>query len=193
MKLSQHKTTRPFQNLIFCFTTIMKNCKLELFLLLTGTLWIVCAEKFPDAQQCINAYFSESRCSNVASYTSITIGIYVTIWSIFATSSSGINIELFKKRIEGQLFFIISVGLIEAFASTFLCVFFPRTTSFYSNLVMVLIILTTVSFVKLIYLVMIITKLNIEQMIKDIDSQNKAKTAALVKLDEIYDHITKNN
>ena len=168
------------------FVNIGRNCKFEFGLAFVGIVWIACAEKYPDIQQLVATYFSESRCSGIAGYTSIVIGIYVTIWSIFATSASKINAELLKKRVEGQVFFIISFGLLEAFVTTLLCIFVPATTVYYSDLIMISTCMTMVSFVKLVIVVMMVSKLNIGYIVKEIDTQNAQYTDIKVKLDEIY-------
>ena len=76
--------------------------------------------RIPGADQTLAGYFSESRYSGIVGFASVVIGIYVTVWSIFATSASKINAELLKNKVEGQLFFLIGVGLAEAFMATIL-------------------------------------------------------------------------
>ena len=189
MKLIQPGKSSLLSKIKDFFVNVGRNCKLEFGLVLIGIAWIAYAEKYPDIQQFIAAYFSESRCSGIAGYTSIVIGIYVTIWSIFATSASKINAELLKKRVEGQVFFIISFGLFEAFVTTLLCIFVPATIALYSDLIMISTCMTTVSFVKLVIVVMMVTKLNIGYIVKEIDTQNAQYTDIKVKLDEIYHRI----
>ena len=112
--------------------------------------------------------------------------IYVTVWSIFATSVSKINFEILKQRIEGQLFFLIAVGIAESFFVTVTCVFIPYDVPHYAEIVMLFTTLTITSFVKFVVIVMTITKLNIKYIVQEIDSQNEKCTEARVKLDEIY-------
>ena len=189
MKLIQHGKNGLLSKIKAFSANIIRNCKLEFGLALIGMLWIMYEERFPNIQQYVVTYFSESRCSGIAGYTSIVIGIYVTIWSIFATSASKINAELLKKKVEGQLFFVISFGLIEAFIATLLCIFVPATIALYSDLIMISTCMTTVSFVKLIIIVMMVTKLNIGYIVDEIDAQNAQWTETKVKLDEIYHRI----
>lgn len=168
---------------------VCKNCKWELTIVILSILWIKFSWQIPNANQILEDYFTESRCSGIAGFASIVIGIYITIWSIFATSASKINAELLKSKVEGQLFFIIAVGLAEAFFVTILCVFVPNDLPYYTALIAPLTLLTAISFVKFLILIMIITKLNIKFIAQEIDEQNGKWTNAQVKLDEIYHRI----
>lgn len=134
-------------------------------------------------------YFDGSRCSGIASVASVVIGIYVTVWSIFATSASKINAELLRNKVEGQLFFLIGVGLTEAFIIIVLCVFIPYKISHYHELVALFTSLMLISFLKFLILIMIITKLNIKYIVQEIDTQNTINTEMQVKVDEIYQRI----
>lgn len=163
-----------------------KNCKLELLIILLGILWMNLSWRIPGANQTLAGYFSESRYSGIAGFASVVIGIYVTVWSIFATSASKINAELLKNKVEGQLFFLIGVGLAEAFMATILCVFVPCEIPYYTEMMALFTVLTSVSFVKFVILIMMITKLNIKYIVQEIDEQSAKCTEAQVKLDEIY-------
>ena len=166
-----------------------RNCKLELLIVALGILWINFSWRIPGADQIVSDYFNESRCSGIAGFASIVIGIYVTGWSIFATSASKINAELLKNRVEGQLFFLIGLGIVEAFIATLLCVFVPSGIPYYAELMALVTALTVTSFVKFIVLIMMITKLNIRYIVQEIDEQNAMWTDVRVKLDEIYQRL----
>lgn len=171
---------------------VWKNCKSEVMVVILLILWINISWRIPNANQILKEYFTESRCSGIAGFASIVIGIYVTIWSIFATSVSKINAELLKNKVEGQLFFIIAVGLTESLLTTVLCVFVPSNLPYYPELMAFFTILVTTSFIKFVILVMMITKLNIKYIVQEIDEQNSKWTNAQVKLDEIYHRIVEN-
>jgi len=171
---------------------VWKNCKSEVMVVILLILWINLSWRIPNANQILKEYFTESRCSGIAGFASIVIGIYVTIWSIFATSVSKINAELLKNKVEGQLFFIIAVGLTESLLTTVLCVFVPSNLPYYPELMAFFTILVTTSFIKFVILVMMITKLNIKYIVQEIDEQNSKWTNAQVKLDEIYHRIVEN-
>lgn len=152
-------------------------------------LWINFSWRIPNANQMLKEYFDESRCSGIAGFASIVIGIYVTIWSILATSVSKINAKLLKHKVEGQLFFIIAFGLIESLLTIVLCVFIPINLPYYSELMAFFTCLVTISFAKFVMLVMMITKLNIKYIVQEIDEQNGKWTDVQVKVDELYHRI----
>lgn len=165
---------------------LLKNCKLELLIIVLGTLWMNLSWRIPGADQILMGYFSESRCSGIAGFAAVAIGIYVTVWSIFATSASKINAELLESKVEGQLFFLIGVSLAEALVTTVLCTFIPYEFSHYVELMALFTALTSASFVKFVILIMMITKLNIKYIVQEIDEQSAVCTETRVKLDEIY-------
>lgn len=168
---------------------IWENCKLELAMVIFLILWINFSWRIPNANQMLKEYFDESRCSGIAGFASIVIGIYVTIWSILATSVSKINAKLLKHKVEGQLFFIIAFGLTESLLTTVLCVFIPSNLPYYSELMAFFTCLVTISFAKFVMFVMMITKLNIKYIVQEIDEQNGKWTDVQVKVDELYHRI----
>lgn len=151
-----------------------------------GILWINLSWRIPEVTQILADYFVESRCSGIAGVALAFIGIYVTVWSIFATSASKINAELLKNKVEGQLFFLIGVGLTEAFIATALCVFIPCEIPHYTEIITLFTVLTSVSFVKFVMLIMMITKVNIKYIIQEIDEKSAICAETQIKLDEIY-------
>ena len=167
---------------------IWKNCKLELLIVVSGILWINQSWHIPNIGQILAEYFDESRCSGISGFASIIIGIYITVWSIFATSASKINEELLKNRVEGQLFLLIGVDLTAAFITTAWCVFIPSDIPHYTNIMVLFTVLTAISFIKFLILILMITKLNIKYIVQEIDENNAKCTEAQVKLDEIYQH-----
>ena len=186
MKLIKSGKKGLLSKVIYIISFVWKNCKLALLIILLGILWMNLSWRIPGANQTLAGYFSESRYSGIAGFASVVIGIYVTVWSIFATSASKINAELLKNKVEGQLFFLIGVGLAEAFMATILCVFVPCEIPYYTEMMALFTVLTSVSFVKFVILIMMITKLNIKYIVQEIDEQSAKCTEAQVKLDEIY-------
>ena len=186
MKLIKSGKKGLLSKVSYIISFVWKNCKLESLIIVLGILWMNLSWRIPGADQTLADYFSESRYSGIAGFASVIIGIYVTVWSIFATSASKINAELLKNKVEGQLFFLIGVGLAEAFMATILCVFVPCEIPYYTEMMALFTVLTSVSFVKFVILIMMITKLNIKYIVQEIDEQSAKCTEAQVKLDEIY-------
>ena len=166
---------------------VRRNCKLEFLIVILSVLWKNFEEYFPEENIRLMEYFTESRCSGIAGVIAVIIGIYVTIWSIFATSVSKINAELLKNKVEGQMFFVIGMGLVEAFVTTILCAFVPREIPNYTGITALFTTLTLVSFVKFVILIMMITKMNITFIVQEIDEQSDKFADIRIKLDEIYE------
>lgn len=179
---TKRRSHKHFSIILFAW----RNCKLELLFIVLGILWVKLSWRAPDAEQMLINYFTESRCSGIVGFASVVIGIYVTIWSIFATSASKLNIELLKNKVEGQLFFLIAIGLAEAFILTLLCVFVPDEVPYYIGTLALFTVLAFVSFAKFLILIMRITKLNIKYIVQEVDAKNMKCTETQVKLDEIY-------
>lgn len=164
----------------------IKNCKIELSVIVIS-IFLINRHVLPhEISQMLGCYFSESRCAGIAGYSSVIIGIYVTVWSVLATSASKIKEELLKNKVEGQLFFLIAIGIIEAFATTILSVFIPYNVSQYIKSILLSTVLTSISFIKFIFILMRITKLNIKYIVQEIDAQQVKSTEIQVKIDEIY-------
>lgn len=164
----------------------IKNCKIELSVIALS-VFVINFHALPiEISQILKCYFSESRCAGIAGYSSVITGIYVTVWSIFATSASKINEELLKNKVEGQLFFLIAIGIIETFVTTTLSVFIPYSIPQYIEIILLSTILTTISFIKFVLILMRITKLNVRYIVKEIDDQQAKSTEIQVKIDEIY-------
>lgn len=185
MKSSQIGTNVPW------YKTMARNCKIEIVVILLGTVWIAIGHRFSLVGKVINQYFSDNRCAGIVSYLAVVIGIYVTVWSILSTSVSKMSEELLKEKVEGQLYLLIVLGLVESFLTIGFCVFIPRTLAAYTNILLALVLLSTASFIKFVIILMMITKLNIEYTVTEIDEKKRFDSELLMKVDEIYKDIWK--
>lgn len=186
MKLKQTGKKGPWCSI---FTNVVINCKTELVFGISWIIWMSLSSKTPAVTQAMNQYFNDNRCSGIISFLAIVVGIYVTVWSIFSTSAEKISEELLKKKVEGQLFFLIIVGLFESLTAIFVCVFVPNIYIAYADSLFVLVTLSLISFVKFVIILLMITKLNIRYIVEEIDSQKRHDTELLVKIDEIYQRV----
>lgn len=175
------------------FLNLKRNCKIETVIVAIGLLWLILiavtllTKKWTFLQLLrLDVYFTDDRCAGIVSYLSIAIGVYVTVWSIFATSASKLNTELLRDNVEKQLFFVIVIGLVESFITVLLCVFIPNCFVFYARILLILVVLSSISFGKFVIILMQITKLNIKYIVEEIDQQNVEKVELFTKIDEIY-------
>ena len=168
---------------------LQRNFKVELTTILCGILWMTISKNYPNAVQSIEYYCSDNRCSGIVSFLAIAIGIYVSVWSIFATSASKINEEILKNKIEGQLFGVIALGIFESLITIAFCVFIPNIFAQYTNFFLVFTTLSSISFIKFLVMLLRVTKLNLKFIVAEIDEQSRKDTEFLTKIDEIYNRM----
>ena len=190
MNLLRHLKSPLWSKVKNIINILRLNCKLELLILFWGIAGTIFLQKMQVDVTFILNYLTEARCSSVASVASVIIGIYVTIWSIFATSATKLNIEFLTNKLEDQLFFVIGIGILEAFILLIMCVFVPSTFHYYTIFLAVFIMLTIVSFAKCVIMIMSSTKLNIKYIVEEYDEQQKERIEMLTKIDEIYHRVT---
>ena len=184
------KSKKSMKNILL--DNIIKNHKLETAVVLMGIIWFANIHHFSSILSTLDQYFTESRNSAIASFMGVIIGIYISVWSIIATSTSKINAEILKHKIEAQLFFTIILGIVEA---TLSIIFFilvpPKTVSNYSSILLFITTLAFLSFIKFLITIIMITKLNIDYTTKEIDAERLSQISLSAKLDEIYQRIIK--
>lgn len=136
-------------------------------------------------------YFSQDRLNGIAAFFAITIGVYITIITVLATSEIGISKEMLKRRLDRPLINVIMVGLAENFISVGFSVFVPMdaNTSF---MLVVSLIISVISFIKFIILLVIIFKKNMEQMAKVIEEEEMYKSEMLTYVKGISRYIREN-
>ena len=186
------------RNLVFKFRTIssllMREYKIEILIIVSFFVFISLTHSGKISNNIFSEllnFFTDARCSNILSFFSIVIGIYITIWSIFSTSASKINEEILKAKIDGHLFFIICINIFETLLLIIFLAFIPTSFTIYKYSIVPLCAISSISFIKFIILLIYLTKINIEFIIKDIDESNARDTDIEVKIDEIYNRIIK--
>ncbi|MFQ7574541.1 MAG: hypothetical protein ACLRLD_03815 [Lachnospira sp.] len=135
----------------------------------------------------IQSYLTENRMNGIATFFSITIGIYITVITILSTSEISISKEMLKRKLDKPLINVIVAGMVEDFISVGLVVFAPLN-SLTSKMVVIFVIISIISFVKFIILLIVIFKENMNQMAKSIDEEEDNKQLILIYLREIAKH-----
>lgn len=135
----------------------------------------------------IQSYLTENRMNGIATFFSITIGIYITVITILSTSEISISKEMLKRKLDKPLINVIVAGMVEDFISVGLVVFAPLN-SLTSKMVVIFVIISIISFVKFIILLIVIFKENMNQMAKSIDEEEDNKQLILTYLREIAKH-----
>ena len=170
------------------------NFKLEIlsiFIILSVYLiYYLHPQVFPDFIKHYD-YFSQDRLNGIVTFFAITIGVYIAVITVLATSEIGISKEMLKKRLDKPLINVIVVGMIENFIATGLGIFAP-TNMLMKRVLLIFIIISLISFTKFVVLLVVIFKKNMDQMAKSIDDEEEYRNQILCYLHNINNDFKKN-
>ncbi len=139
---------------------------------------------FLDLFSYMSGYFTSERLNGIATFFSITIGVYITVITVLATAEMGISAEMLRRQLDKRLINIMMMGIVEDFIAVSLAVFVPLNVISVKLLVLS-IIMAGISFVKFIRLLFIIFKVNMEQMVKKLDEDERNQAELLTNISEI--------
>ena len=153
--------------------TFMKNIKLELIITILYLIFMIIKSKWSRLNSLINLqeYFSQDRLNGITAFFAITIGVYITVITILATTEIGISRKMLERRLDKPLIDVIMFGIIEDFLTVASATFLLGNIVY--DFLPLFIILSLISFAKFIYLLMLIFKANMEQMAKAIDEKDR--------------------
>lgn len=171
----------------------LRNVKVEITVILISIIGYVLVNVIP--HKCVYdvdwmGYFNQERLNGIAAFFSITVGIYVTIVTILATSRIGISKEILEKNLDKGLINVIIFGMSENLLAVAMSIFIPlNKTGAY--ILLVLLIVSVISFVKFILLLVIIFKANLNKMARDIDQEEQYSNEMLGTIKEIQKNLRK--
>ena len=119
----------------------------------------------------LGVYFCDERMGLLVDFFSISAGIYITMLSILAISTTKIMEALLKKRMEQQLLDVMMWGLISNVIVILALVFIPEMRG--KNIILLATLIW--AFLRLIYFFFVlfaIFKFNVQNMDKEIDEEN---------------------
>lgn len=137
-------------------------------------------------------YFTQERLNGIATFFAITIGVYIAVVTVLATSEIGISKEMLRRKLDKPLINIIIAGMVENFISIGLAIFVPLN-KFTRYFLGIFLLISLISFVKFIVLLVVIFKENLEQMAKAIDEEECYRNEMLTCLEEICKYLKKIN
>ena len=129
----------------------------------------------------LGVYFCDERMGLLVDFFSISAGIYITMLSILAISTTKIMEALLKKRMEQQLLDVMMWGLISNVIVILALVFIPEMRG--KNIILLATLIW--AFLRLIYFFFVlfaIFKFNVQNMDKEIDEENKWKNGVQNKI-----------
>lgn len=138
----------------------------------------------------LDKYFTQDRLDGIATFFSITIGIYIAVITILAMSVIGISKDLLQKKLDKPLLNIVVAGLVEDIISVALAIFIPLN-AISSKILLIFIITSIVSFTKFIILLLEIFKVNMDKMAKTIDDDDNYKDNMLTYAEGIFNYCRK--
>lgn len=164
-----------------------KNSKLEIFSFIGFIIiyifrWKI--EKIISISKFLEEYFDGDRLSGIADFFAITIGIYIAVITILATSRIGITKEMLIRKLDTSLVNVVIAGMIENLVSVGIAVFVPLNEVTRYVLIAFLTI-AVISFVKFIILLILIFKANMSQMARDIDNEEEYQNSIIIYLEKI--------
>ena len=178
------------------FVRTFRNFKIEL---MVGLVFITAfmlgrlnVQSILSIESNMPGYFTAGRMEGITSFFSITIGIYIAVIMILATSVLGISKEMLKKGTDKTLINVMIGGMVENIIVVGLCIFLDVTNIYLYYLLSLTTLVGIISFFKFIYYVLLISRANMVQTAKNIDEEDKYKEAILTHIEEIGNQMKKN-
>lgn len=161
--------------------TLLTNLKIEIVAAVFLCALFICIEylpiNFPFDDKLLK-YFNQDRLNGIATFFAITIGVYIAVITVLATSEIGISKEMLKKNLDKPLIDVIIAGMAENFTTVGLAIFIPLN-KFTGKILIIILTISIISFVKFIILLIAIFKANMNQMAKEIDAEERYKDSIL--------------
>lgn len=168
---------------------LIKNMKLEILitiLFIIGCFIFYFSPSITESmKQILSEYYSQSVKDGITSFFSITVGIYIAVVTIIATSVIGISKVILQKKLDGPLLIVIISGMAEGIVSVGLSVFIDSSAILYSWVLSYSVIVLIISFIKFIIILMIIFDANLKLMAKSIDADEKYRSDLLARIESI--------
>ena len=176
--MKKHISTK-FKNVVEEILALIKNTKLEITAIIISIVVVVLKL---DNKLNLKDYFTSDRLNGIAAFFAITIGVYIAVVTILATSELAISKNILKKKLDKKLINIIIVGIVENISAAGIAMFIPMNV----------ITRYILSFVKFIILLLLLFKGNLNQMAKDIDSRDRYENEIYNCLNKIANGVEKN-
>lgn len=133
----------------------------------------------------LSTYYTESRLNNIVTFVSISIGVYMAIISILATTSTSVSEKIVERKLDDGLIALTCSGIIEGSFLMGLIIFVADTSPDLYYLITLLIIIFSISFLKFIIFVILAYKYNLSTIAKQVDEKNNLKNDILHLLEQI--------
>lgn len=171
----------------YSFIEFGRNVKIEIITVIMYSLAYIVnrniSNKFWNDRNLL-LYFTSDRLNGIAAFFAITVGVYIAVVTVLATSRIGISKEMLKRNLDSPLINVIIAGIVEDMTAVGLSIFIPLNTKSVHILIAFLIVAIE-SFAKFIFLLIAIFKANMSEMAREIDEEEKYNDELLYCLNEI--------
>lgn len=167
---------------------ILMNLKAECLIIVSGIVLSVIgnlSSPHINVEKIMQTYFTQDRISGIATFFTIIIGIYVAVLTVIATSEIGLSKKIIQNNIDDALIVIIVVGMIENLLTVGVAIFGVDRVWIYEVL-LTGIAASLVSFAKFVRLIVLISRGNMNEIAKNIESEERYKNDILTYLEEIH-------
>lgn len=166
---------------------ILQNGKLEIMCILLGMFAYFSpfsVIKYENWNISLSNYFVQDRLNGIATFFTITIGVYVAVVTVFAMSEIGISKAILEKKLDEALINVIIFGILEDIVTVGMAIFIPGNKITYYILLWSIVV-SIISFIKFIFLMVVVFKKNMDQMAKNIDAEENYRNGLLTYLEQI--------
>ena len=166
---------------------ILQNGKLEIMCIFLGIFLYFSPFsmlKYENWNISLSTYFVQERLNGIATFFTITIGVYVAVITVFAMSEIGISKVILEKKLDEALINVIIFGILEDIITVGMAIFIPGNKSTYYILLWGIVV-SIISFLKFVVLMVVVFKKNMDQMAKNIDDQENYRNDLLTYLEHI--------
>ena len=174
---------------------LLRNLKIEIIMLISAFVIYFLQTSFFNSiciDEFLLKYLVQDRLNGIATFFAITIGVYVTIITVLATSELGISKEMLKKRLDSSLIDIVIIGILEDLCSIIFAMFIPLN-AITRYLLFIFLVVAITSFIKFIFILIYIFKGNMEHMAKIMDDEDQYRENIITFLYEISRYCRENN
>lgn len=168
---------------------IFKNIRIEILLFIIFLVFICISflnkkvlSCFQEINQNFWCLFDNNKLSLITDFFAITIGIYIAVTTLVATSVIGISRKMLEKKLDKQILTFLIIGLLENLITIIFCIL-ENCLMFYFLLFFMLISLVTL--IKFIYLIIKMFNANMDQMTKDFDKDDERSNYLINLLEKI--------
>lgn len=175
---------------------ILSQFKFELIIVSLSVIYVI-FESWLDAAFPLNRiedYFNKidasEKSADIIAFIAIAIGIYISVITIISTSRIPASKKILENNLEGKLLFFVFVAVSVNMVDILYLLFVPDF-KFYVVFYFMLLLIQISILIKFLMMIIYLCKINIEEVVNDIDEQADEKKELFNIISEIRDELKK--